>query len=133
MVTMTRTALGDRILSLRNQREWTQGQLALKAGVKRSWLSLVESGERERPNGEMLAMVARALGVTSDYLLTGRSEGDDPEKEQVLGQLKQYPTPVLKRVLRMIGVFVSEEPPPHEQTTDESNDSDDNHPPATPK
>lgn len=68
--------VGSRIKSLRQQRGWSQAQLIIQATpfmpdgqpFDRSTLSLFENGER-RPGIHIVTAIARALGVTSDYLL----------------------------------------------------------------
>ena len=62
-------SLGVVIQSLREDRGLTQGQLATYAGLSRSYLSLIESGQRESIAAEILVKIARRLGVTSEYLL----------------------------------------------------------------
>ena len=71
MVACVGTPLGDRIRALREREGWTQAQLAAFAGVTRGWLSLVEAGDRKNPQGDLLAKVARCLGVSVEYLITG--------------------------------------------------------------
>src|SRR5690242_18058730 len=78
MVQLMASPVGNRIRELRKQRGLTQGQIAAFAGVTRGWLSLVESGDTPNPGGERLDRVARILGVSSRYLLTGT---DEPEPE----------------------------------------------------
>lgn len=118
MTVLMVTPLGQRIVRLRAERGWTQGQLAAYARVKRSWLSLVESGDRERPNADDLVRVARALGTTVEYLVTGQTEDVEPEKEAILRRLASRPTDVLARFERAVGAFFSEEPPKREPDSD---------------
>lgn len=76
-------AIGRRIVRLRKAGRLTQGQLALAAGVDRSWLSLVETGAIADPGGQRLDKVARKLGVTSHFLLTGDTSAEpDPSDVQ---------------------------------------------------
>lgn len=111
MIALMGTPLGDRIRAHRKQQGLTQGQLATFARVKRSWLSLVEAGERERPNAEMLARVADTLGVSVEYLVSGRTDQPDPEKEAILRRLSRYPSDFLARIELMAGAFFSEDDP----------------------
>lgn len=78
--------VGQRIRALRERNEWTQEELAEKAKVGRSWLSLAETGGRQRPNGEYLERVARVLGSSVRYLMTG-IEDDSPVLQQDLTAL----------------------------------------------
>ncbi len=68
---MVQTAIGRRVVGLREARHWGQADLAREAGVNRSWLSMVEIGDIRMPGGERLQRLASALGVSPDYLLHG--------------------------------------------------------------
>jgi transcriptional regulator with XRE-family HTH domain len=61
-------ALGKRIRLLRHAREWTQDDLAQRAVVSRSFISLVEKG-RCGIDVRVLLRLATALGVTLPYLV----------------------------------------------------------------
>jgi transcriptional regulator with XRE-family HTH domain len=69
------SGLGKRIQQLRNSREWTLEQLAGESGVTKGFLSQVENG-KAHPTGRVLLGIARALGASVDWLLTGDSEGE---------------------------------------------------------
>lgn len=60
--------MGDRILNSLQKKGMTQRELARRVGVTEAVMSRYISGDRE-PKPEMLANIATALGVTSDYLL----------------------------------------------------------------
>ncbi len=61
-----------RLLQMMKQKELTQRDLAGMAGVTEAAMSRYMRGERQ-PRAEVVANMATALGVTSDYLL-GREE-----------------------------------------------------------
>ncbi|WP_442875866.1 helix-turn-helix domain-containing protein [Amycolatopsis sp. NBC_01488] len=65
--------LGARIRRLRTGRGWTQRELA-EPGYDRGFLAKVETGSRV-PSEEMLAYLARRLGLTVDELRFGRPRG----------------------------------------------------------
>lgn len=65
--------LGARIRRLRADRGWTQRELA-EPGYDRGFLAKVETGSRP-PSEEMLAYLARRLGLTVDDLRFGRPPG----------------------------------------------------------
>lgn len=67
--------IGNRIARRREDRGWTQGQLATYAKVDRSYLSLIESGARTNVGSDHLKKIATALDTSLDYLV-GRI--DDP-------------------------------------------------------
>lgn len=76
--------MGTRILARRKELNWTQEQLAEKAGVTTQTISSAESGTKAlRP--ENIANVSAALNCSTDYLLLGRA----PPGKQIV-----YPTSV---------------------------------------
>lgn len=104
MVSDIATPTGNRIRSLRQSRGWAQKRLAHEAGVPRPWLSLVETGDIEIPGSDRLNDVAKALGVDSDYLLTGEQlDGVTltvaPDEVEDVSQFRQLP-----RWARQIGL-----------------------------
>jgi transcriptional regulator with XRE-family HTH domain len=67
--------IAKRIRSLRKARDFSIGRLAELAGMSAGYLSEVERGYSEI-SGVKLARLAEHLGVSADYLLSGRaSEG----------------------------------------------------------
>ena len=72
--------LGDRVRQRRNELDLTQEQLAGAAGLKQFHISRIESGDIKDVKGETLRRLARALRVTSDFLL----ELEDPEESELL-------------------------------------------------
>lgn len=62
--------LGKRIADLREQRGWTQKQLADRAGLSVTFLSEVENGKRNLSSGKLLR-IADELGASLDYLQRG--------------------------------------------------------------
>jgi transcriptional regulator with XRE-family HTH domain len=65
--------LGERIATLREERALTQVELAEKAGISPSTLSLIESGKVPRPHVGTVRKIARALGIEPGDLR--RAEG----------------------------------------------------------
>lgn len=66
---------GARLMRLRREKQFNQGELAQQAGVRQSLISMLEHGGR---TGEKLQLgialrLADALGVTVEYLATGRT------------------------------------------------------------
>lgn len=64
--------IGSRVKTLRGEKRWTQEKLAQEAGISKSFVSEVESGQ-SKPRGPILVKLARALGASLDFLLTGSS------------------------------------------------------------
>ena len=66
---MARTVdIGERIAELREERALTQVELAKKAGISPSTLSLLESGKVERPHVSTIRKISRVLGVEPQEL-----------------------------------------------------------------
>ena len=59
--------LGERIYELRKMRQFTQEELAQKAGISLSYLSMIERAQRT-PHVETLVSLAAALGITLSQL-----------------------------------------------------------------
>ena len=70
-----------RLLKIMKQKDMTQRELARMSGVTEAAMSRYLRGERQ-PRAEVVANMATALGVTSDYLL-GREE-DKSELAQAM-------------------------------------------------
>jgi transcriptional regulator with XRE-family HTH domain len=72
---MTET-LADRIRARLRALDWTQQRLEQEAGLSKGYVSRVLSGDKgERTSGAHLSNIARALGVSLEWLLKG---GDTP-------------------------------------------------------
>jgi transcriptional regulator with XRE-family HTH domain len=61
----------------------TQEQLAKASGVKQSHISRLETGDIKDVKGSTLARLARALGVSADYLLGLTDEDEVPSDLEV--------------------------------------------------
>lgn len=70
-----RQEIAQRIRTLRKARELSVQQLAVQTGMSAGYLSEVERGLSEI-SGVKLARIAAQLGVSSDYLLSGRAAAD---------------------------------------------------------
>ena len=70
--------LGDRISALRRKAGWSQKELAARLGVSPSAVGMYEQDRRE-PSAEKLVELSSLLGVSLDYLLTGRPDRQTPE------------------------------------------------------
>ena len=73
-------ALGQRIRARRTELHWTQDELARKAGISKSFLSDVENGKRGT-SADNLLDIARVLGMSLDYLMTGTEDGGEISRE----------------------------------------------------
>jgi transcriptional regulator with XRE-family HTH domain len=73
---------GDRVKTAREQRRWTQEQLADAAGISKGFLSDVENNKRNI-SSESALKIADALGISLDYLLRGESGRPERQREPV--------------------------------------------------
>ena len=82
--------IGQRIRELRTQRleKWTQEDLAERAKISVSFLSMIERGERV-PHVETLAAIASSLGVTLSELFAGADHGA-PDSEDLMRPLNEF-------------------------------------------
>lgn len=97
------TDMGLRIQELRKQMDLTQEALAERAGMTSQTISTAELGKKAlRP--ENIVKLSRALGVSTDYLLTGcRNEID---YAVIDGKLKEVPPQDYDRIMRMIDIML---------------------------
>ena len=81
--------LGARIAALRREAGLSQAELASRLQVSPSALGMYEQGRRE-PSADTLVRLSRELGVTTDYLLTGKPAERETEKldELLLGRIR---------------------------------------------
>ncbi|OQS36816.1 hypothetical protein B0T40_10545 [Chromobacterium haemolyticum] len=71
---------GERIRAERVRRKWRQEDLARKAGVSRGLIGDLENG-RNRDTTRILD-IARALGVTPQWLETGKGNQSPPSSQR---------------------------------------------------
>ena len=76
--------IGPRIAALRRERGLSQSELAKRIQVSPSALGMYEQGRRE-PSADTMVALADSLGVTTDFLLTGRVSG--PAEADALSSL----------------------------------------------
>lgn len=84
--------IGDVLKKLRLDRGLTQGQLAVKSGVARSTISMIEMGQRASPNCDTLMDLALALETTPNdvLVLAGLMPRDDiEERDRRLEELER--------------------------------------------
>lgn len=92
--------LGATIRALREARGWSQGQLAVHSEVQQSHLSKIERDVHETINARVLGRIARALQVSSDYLMeeagwlpkTANPGELNPGERRLLDAIRSIPT-----------------------------------------
>lgn len=62
--------IGSTLKAARERKGKSQAELSRDSGVPQSHISFIEA-DKKSPGGEVIAKLARALGVSTDYLLTG--------------------------------------------------------------
>ena len=70
---------GERVIQARGKHGWTRRELARRAGLHEQHLAHIERGERYRIEAETIIKLARALGVSTDYLLGVSTAGGNDE------------------------------------------------------
>jgi transcriptional regulator with XRE-family HTH domain len=70
-------AFGRNVRAVRKEKDWTQEHLAFEAGVKRAYLSEIESGKRN-PTLDVVEKIAKALGVSPANLIDEEFEKERP-------------------------------------------------------
>lgn len=64
--------LGARIAALRRSAGWSQAELARRLQISASAIGMYEQGRRE-PSADTLVALSELFGVSTDYLLTGKT------------------------------------------------------------
>jgi transcriptional regulator with XRE-family HTH domain len=72
--------LGGRLQKVRLLAGISQSELSRLADAKRSYVGLIERGERTRPEALHLTRLAEVLGVHVKWLLTGQGPGPSAQK-----------------------------------------------------
>ena len=80
--------MGARIAALRRDAGLSQAELAGRLQISPSALGMYEQGRRE-PSAQMLVALAKVLGVSTDYLLTGLPARNQEEhlSQMLLGRI----------------------------------------------
>jgi transcriptional regulator with XRE-family HTH domain len=76
--------IGQRVQQRRQHLGWTQEDLAKESKVPQATISRIEQGQRKNPGADVIRRLARALGVTADWLI-GMYEDDDREDGEPAG------------------------------------------------
>ena len=72
---------GERVAKERKKRGWTQQELAAQAHVTYETINRIENGKHAEPRIYVAVALAKALGVTVDYLVGMYEEEKDSERE----------------------------------------------------
>ena len=77
-----RDDIGVRVVLERTRRDWNQKKLSEKTGLSQKTLSLIEKGHSHRLYADTVVRLAKALGVTTDWLLGLTSESEDKATQE---------------------------------------------------
>ncbi len=64
------SVLGQKIRTLRQEKELTLEQLATETGSSKGYMWELENKPAARPSAEKIAKIAKVLGVTLEYLMS---------------------------------------------------------------
>jgi transcriptional regulator with XRE-family HTH domain len=101
--------LGDRLSRLRRAKGWNQAELGRRIGMKGSHISKLERGSVV-PRVDILPRLSEVLGVSADYLLTGRSYGEmqrDYRLRERVEALEMLPEPQRNHLVEFLDALVS--------------------------
>lgn len=109
---------GQRLRRLRRERQWRQAELARRAGVTGWRISRYELGTGS-PNAQALVRLAAALGVSADFLLTGRRTAAQvaPEEFAARCEALRQAIPPLEEIVVLLSELIVPRgalPPPDE-------------------
>lgn len=73
--------IGDRVKKLRQEKKISLSELALKAGVAKSYLSSLERNLQTNPSIQFLEKISTVLGVPVDNLILEQPNKDELDSE----------------------------------------------------
>lgn len=82
------TTLGKKINALRKLKSFTLQELAEKVDSSKSYIWEIENKEVAKPSAEILTKIARALDVTTEFLVTDSQA--EPANEQDKAFFRKY-------------------------------------------
>lgn len=95
--------MGKRIIKKRKQLGLSQEELAARADVSPQMLSTAERGSKSVLS-ENLFKISHALGVTADYLLTGRMV--DADVNELSQKIMQAPPETQDKIERIVDIIL---------------------------
>lgn len=80
-----------------------QKELAAKAGIKKRALDMYIGAQKSMPPADVAVRLAKALGVTVEYLVEGRDSSSTQEADiKLKNDLKNIPITLRKKLLETI-------------------------------
>jgi transcriptional regulator with XRE-family HTH domain len=103
------TFFSNTLRQLRKNKDWSQGQLAQKAGIDLQKISKYERGVSSPPIGT-LVKIAKALDVSLDYLVTGKNTSAGKIKNAQLieriEEIEKLPQEYQKTLICVLDSFI---------------------------
>jgi transcriptional regulator with XRE-family HTH domain len=102
-------AIGARLARLRRAKGWNQKELGRRMGLRGSQISKLERGSVS-PRADILPRLSEVLGVSADYLLTGRSFGAmqrDYRLRDRMEALETLPEPQRNHLVEFLDALVT--------------------------
>ncbi len=97
---MPTKSLGIRLRECREALQLSQHDLARRAGIRQQQISYIEKGKR-LPSAPVIVKLSDALGISTDYLLTGEYGPKDYENQfRILADLDPEQRELLLDVLK---------------------------------
>ena len=105
---MDLSAVAKRVYEARKAKNLTQEELAAKADISATHISVLERGVK-LPNLDTFIAIANALDVSADYLLQDVVNRSVPVQYSELSELlKKQPVDVQQRINRALKAFLEE-------------------------
>ena len=97
--------MGDRIRDQRKKKGYTLDELATRSESSKSYIWELENKDPPRPSGEKLALIAKALDVTSDYLLGVETEVELAEDKAFFRKYQKMTTIQKSQIREMLEII----------------------------
>lgn len=102
---MSDTCVGERIRALREKKNYSRQELAVRAGLSAGYLYGIESGKR-RFSADVLCRIAEALSTSCDYIMFGREvQQGVTEKDRILDSLDAMSPEKICRLREMLDLL----------------------------
>ena len=102
-------SLGRRLARLRRAKGWNQREMGERLGLRAAEISRLEVGRRQ-PRADLVPRLSEVFGVSSDYLLTGRSFGEpqrDARLRERIEALETLPEPQRNHLVEFLDALLS--------------------------
>jgi transcriptional regulator with XRE-family HTH domain len=104
---MDQLSLGAAVKSRRLARGWKQAELARRAGVSQSHVSMIENDQLPRSSADVVSRIAQALGASIDELLAGTIVPLPAEIDQL--RAEGVPPIFIEELMRIWGDLLPED------------------------